>query len=105
MSNRIVRALENGAQKLGTTLAHHAGTAVRKLYKQAGDNLTKVAKNTRDLDAKHAADLRRITGGENEDLPHSPHSPRSGGHRGTGERPLGRGGRNGQAVDGNTRCL
>ncbi|MFD9124069.1 RHS repeat-associated core domain-containing protein [Kitasatospora sp. NPDC059571] len=90
MSNRIVKALEHGAQKLGKTLAEDAGKAVHKLYKQAGDNLTKVAKNTRDIDAIHAKDLEKILHGEGDKgLPH----PRSanGGGRGRGSHPRGRG--------------
>ncbi|MEV7179370.1 DUF6531 domain-containing protein [Kitasatospora sp. NPDC093679] len=101
MSNRIVKALEHGAQKLGKTLADDAGKAVHKLYKQAGDNLTTVAKNVREIDAKHTADLRKILDGGGKGMPHS---PRSGGGRGSGERPLGSGGRRGQAVSGNRGC-
>ncbi|MFD0528945.1 DUF6531 domain-containing protein [Kitasatospora arboriphila] len=76
MSNRIVKALEHGAQKLGKTLADDAGKAVHQLYKQAGDNLTKVAKNVREVEAKHAKDLEKILAGhEGKGVPH----PRSGG--------------------------
>ncbi|MFD9124611.1 DUF6531 domain-containing protein [Kitasatospora sp. NPDC059571] len=90
MSNRIVKALEHGAQKLGKTLAEDAGKAVHKLYKQAGDNLTEVARNTREIDAKHAKDLENVLHGEGgKGLPH----PRSGGGggRGGGSHPRGRG--------------
>ncbi|WP_425559920.1 DUF6531 domain-containing protein [Kitasatospora paranensis] len=90
MSNRIVQALEHGAQKLGRTLAEDAGKAVHKLYRQAGDNLRKVAHNTREIDAEHAKDLERILHGEGgKGLPH----PRSGagGGRGGGSHPRGRG--------------
>ncbi|MCU7821092.1 DUF6531 domain-containing protein [Kitasatospora sp. DSM 101779] len=90
MSNRIVKALEHGAQKLGKTLADDAGKAVHKLYKQAGDNLTTVAKNVREVEAKHAKDLEKILAGHGgKGMPH----PRSGsgGGRGGGSHPRGRG--------------
>jgi len=89
MSNQIVKALENGAQKLGKTLAEDAGKALKNFYRKAGDNLKKVAKNTRDIDAKHARDLEKILKGDGKG--HLPH-PRPGGHgpRG-GSHPKGRG--------------
>jgi len=105
MSNQIVKALEHGAEKLGKTLAEDAGKALKNFYKKAGDNLKTVAKNTREIEAKHAKDMEKILKGEGKgSVPH----PRSGhggpGKRGPGEQPLGRGGRNGQGVDGNGRC-
>ncbi|MEW1909444.1 hypothetical protein AB0442_13460 [Kitasatospora sp. NPDC085895] len=75
MSNRIVRALEHGAQKLGKTLAEDAGKAVHKLYKQAGDNLKTVAKNTREVDAKHAEELKKIIEGGKKDIHKPPKAP------------------------------
>ncbi|MFF4653793.1 DUF6531 domain-containing protein [Streptomyces sp. NPDC001380] len=102
MSNRIVKALEHGAQKVGRTLAEDAGKAVKDLYRSAGDNLKKVAHNTRQTDAKHADELKKILESGKKDLPHAPRT--AGGRRGPGEQPLGRGGRRGQAVDGNHGC-
>ncbi|MFI9783011.1 DUF6531 domain-containing protein [Kitasatospora sp. NPDC051984] len=101
MSNRIVKALEHGAQKLGKTLAEDAGKAVHKLYKQAGDNLTKVAKNTREVDARHAAELRKILGDGKTDMPHSPRGGRGGTTR---IASLGGPSRPGQASHGNGKC-
>ncbi|GAA0691864.1 hypothetical protein GCM10010193_53030 [Kitasatospora atroaurantiaca] len=103
MSNQIVKALEHGAQKLGKTLADDAGKALKNFYRKAGDNLKKVAHNTREADAKHAADLKKILDGGKKDMPHGPKGP-GGGRRGKGERPLGRGGKRGQAADGNIGC-
>ncbi|GAA0665902.1 hypothetical protein GCM10010193_16700 [Kitasatospora atroaurantiaca] len=91
MSNQIVKALEHGAQKLGKTLADDAGKALKNFYRKAGDNLKKVAHNTREADAKHAADLKKILGG-GKDGARSPHAggggdrggkPRSGHHGGS----------------------
>ncbi|GAA2809151.1 RHS repeat-associated core domain-containing protein [Kitasatospora paracochleata] len=84
MSNQIVKALEHGAEKLGKTLAEDAGKALKGFYKKAGDNLKKVAHNTREVEAKHAKDLEKILSGHGgKGVPH----PRagSGGHgpRGT----------------------
>ncbi len=80
MSNQIVKALEHGAQKLGKTLAEDAGKALKSFYRKAGDNLKKVAHNTREADTKHARDLEKILKGDGgKGLPH----PRSGG----GDRP------------------
>ncbi|WP_051817856.1 DUF6531 domain-containing protein [Kitasatospora sp. NRRL B-11411] len=103
MSNQIVKALEHGAQKLGKTLAEDAGKALKNFYRKAGDNLRTVAKNTREIEARHARDLEKIMRGNGKDLPHGPRTP-GGGRRGNGERPLGRGGRRGQGVDGNIGC-
>ncbi|MFD8599497.1 RHS repeat-associated core domain-containing protein [Kitasatospora sp. NPDC059646] len=102
MSNQIVKALEHGAEKLGKTLAEDAGKALKNLYRHAGDNLRKVAKNVREIEEKHVKDLEKILKGEGKGgLPH----PRSGGGGRSGKGgPLGRGGRRGQAVDGNIGC-
>lgn len=80
MSNRIVKALEHGAQKVGKTLAEDAGKAVHKLYRQAGDNLRTVARNTRKADADLAGDLRKVLKDGESGSPHSPHA--GGGGRG-----------------------
>ncbi|MFJ8439157.1 DUF6531 domain-containing protein [Kitasatospora griseola] len=78
MSNQIVKALEHGAQKLGRTLAEDAGKALKNFYRHAGDNLKKVAKNTREIEAKHAKDLEKIFKGDGRG---GPAHPRSGGGR------------------------
>ncbi|GGR02003.1 DUF6531 domain-containing protein [Kitasatospora griseola] len=103
MSNQIVKALEHGAQKLGKTLAEDAGKALKNFYRKAGDNLKTVAKNTREIEAKHAKDLEKIFKGDGKGgVPH----PRSGGggKRGAGSKPLNNGNRKGQGVNGNGRC-
>ena len=84
MSNQIVKALEHGAQKLGKTLAEDAGKALKGFYRKAGDNLKKVAHNTREADGKHAKDLERILGGSTKDIPHQVHSGGGGGRGGRG---------------------
>ncbi|MFJ9415635.1 DUF6531 domain-containing protein [Streptomyces sp. NPDC101227] len=89
MSNPIVKALENGAQKLGKTLAKDASKAVQDLYHGAGDRLKKVATNHAENDAKHAAELEKLLKGRKEDMPHAPHGTGGG-------RPSG-GGRSGGA--------
>ncbi|WAL74359.1 DUF6531 domain-containing protein [Kitasatospora sp. YST-16] len=84
MSNQIVKALEHGAQKLGKTLAEDAGKALKGFYRKAGDNLKTVAKNTREIEEKHAKDLAKILKGEGKDgVPH----PRSGPGGGRGSAP------------------
>ncbi|MFD8595647.1 DUF6531 domain-containing protein [Kitasatospora sp. NPDC059646] len=92
MSNQIVKALEHGAEKLGKTLAEDAGKALKNLYRHAGDNLRKVAKNVREIEEKHVKDLEKILKGEGKGgLPH----PRSGGGgrsgKAGGSHPKGRG--------------
>ncbi|MFJ5882990.1 DUF6531 domain-containing protein [Kitasatospora cineracea] len=83
MSNQIVKALEHGAQKLGKTLAEDAGKALKGFYRKAGDNLKTVAKNTREIEEKHAKDLARILKGEGKDgVPHPRSHPGDG--RGSG---------------------
>ncbi|AJT65037.1 hypothetical protein T261_3367 [Streptomyces lydicus] len=91
MSNPIVKALENGAQKLGKTLAKDASKAVQDLYHGAGDRLKKVARNHSENDAKHAAELEKLLKGGKEDMPHAPKGAGSGGGRPSG------GGRSGGA--------
>ncbi|GAA2743111.1 nucleic acid/nucleotide deaminase domain-containing protein [Kitasatospora cinereorecta] len=77
MTNQIVKALEEGAQKIGKTLAEDAGKAVKDLYHSAGDNLKKVAHNTREADRHHEGELKRILGGGSKNGPHGPGTPRS----------------------------
>ncbi|GAA0665945.1 hypothetical protein GCM10010193_16770 [Kitasatospora atroaurantiaca] len=90
MSNQIVKALEHGAEKLGKTLAEDASKAVRNFYHKAGDNLKQVAKNTREIEAKHAKDLEKLLHSGKNDMPRSPHG--SGGHgRGSGPHNGGQG--------------
>ncbi|MHB6910699.1 DUF6531 domain-containing protein [Streptomyces sp. DB-54] len=78
MSNRIVKALEHGAEKLGKTLAKDASKAVQDLYHGAGDRLKKVATNHAENDAKHAAELDKLLKGRKDDMPHAPHATGSG---------------------------
>ncbi|MGV9242762.1 DUF6531 domain-containing protein [Streptomyces sp. NPDC003710] len=101
MSNQIVRALEHAAQKIGTTLAKDASKAVKDFYHSTGHNLRTVASNVRKVEEKNAADLKKIMGeGGKHELPRTP----GGRGRAPGEHPLGRGGRRGQAVNGNRAC-
>ncbi|MFJ5230138.1 polymorphic toxin type 30 domain-containing protein [Kitasatospora sp. NPDC088391] len=89
MSNQIVKALEHGAQKLGKTLAEDAGKALKNFYRKAGDNLKKVAHNTREIEAKHTKDLKKILEGHDSKVSH-PGRGSGGGKRG-GSHPKGRG--------------
>ncbi|MFD7920618.1 HYD1 signature containing ADP-ribosyltransferase family protein [Streptomyces sp. NPDC059740] len=82
MSNRIVKALEDGAEKVGKTIAKDAGKAIQDLYHSAGNRLKTVAKNHAEADAKHAAELKKILGGADKDVPKSPHL--GGGRGGSG---------------------
>ncbi|MFD8479561.1 DUF6531 domain-containing protein [Kitasatospora sp. NPDC059673] len=91
MSNQIVKALEDGAQKLGKTLAEDAGKALKNLYRHAGDNLKKVAKNVREIEEKHVKDLEKILKGDGKGgLPH-PRSGSGGRGKGGGSHPKRRG--------------
>jgi hypothetical protein len=81
MSNQIVKALEQGAEKLGKAPGDDAGKAVQDLYHSAGTNLKKVAENTAEADAKHAEDLERILQDSRSDLPGETHLPGSNGAR------------------------
>ncbi|MGK4580347.1 RHS repeat-associated core domain-containing protein [Kitasatospora sp. HPMI-4] len=78
MTNQIVKALEHGAEKLGKTLAEDAGKAVKDLYHSAGENLKKVAKNTREVDTKHAEELKKLHGSAGKGQPHAPRTPGGG---------------------------
>ncbi|WP_052229912.1 DNA/RNA non-specific endonuclease [Streptomyces sp. CT34] len=84
MSNRIVKALEHGAEKLGKTLAKDASKAVQDLYHDAGGRLKKVATNHAENDAKHAAELDKLLKGNKHDMPRAPHATSGGGRRGDG---------------------
>ncbi|AJC60510.1 DUF6531 domain-containing protein [Streptomyces sp. 769] len=81
MTNRIVKALEDGAQRLGKTLGEDAGKAVKNLYHDTGDRLRQVAKNHAETDAKHASEMEGILKGRHGDMPKDPHvSPSSSPH-------------------------
>ncbi|WP_457028212.1 DUF6531 domain-containing protein [Kitasatospora sp. P5_F3] len=99
MSNQIVKALEHSAQKLGKTLAEDAGKALKNFYRKAGDNLKKVAHNTRETDRKHASELQKILEGGRKDL----HSPGKGRPRDSRTKLNGRPGQ-GQPSHGNRKC-
>ncbi|MFD8594420.1 DUF6531 domain-containing protein [Kitasatospora sp. NPDC059646] len=65
---------------------------MKNLYRHAGDNLRKVARNVREVEEKHAKDLEKILKGEGKGgVPH----PRPGGGgrpgKGGGSHPKGRG--------------
>ncbi|WP_329582352.1 DUF6531 domain-containing protein [Kitasatospora sp. NBC_01250] len=72
MSNRIVQALEDGARRLGKTLAEDAGKTVKDLYHSAGTKLKTVAKRTAEADAEHESALKKIMGDAEHDEPHLP---------------------------------
>ncbi|WP_438484944.1 DUF6531 domain-containing protein [Streptomyces sp. S186] len=109
MSNRIVKALEHGAEKLGKALAKDASKAVQDLYHDAGGRLKKVATNHAENDAKHARELENLLKGRKEDMPHAPRGasgggrPSSGGRAGAGSSTGGTS-RPGQASEGNGSC-
>ncbi|MFF7637302.1 RHS repeat-associated core domain-containing protein [Kitasatospora sp. NPDC008050] len=81
MSNRIVKALEDGAKRLGKTLAEDASKTVKDFYHSAGSKLKTVAKRTADADAEHESALKKIMGDAKHDEPHEPHLPGEGGGR------------------------
>lgn len=74
MTNRIVKALEDGALRLGRTLGDDAGKAVKNLYHDTGDRLRQVAKNHAETDAKHASHMDDILKGRHGDTPKAPHT-------------------------------
>ncbi|MEU7640512.1 DUF6531 domain-containing protein [Streptomyces sp. NPDC039016] len=81
MTNRIVKALEDGAKRLGKTLGEDAGKSVKNLYHDTGDRLRQVAKNHAETDAKHASAMQGILKGRHGDMPKDPHvSPSSSPH-------------------------
>ncbi|MFE7301352.1 DUF6531 domain-containing protein [Streptomyces sp. NPDC057579] len=81
MTNRIVKALEDGAKRLGKTLGEDAGKSVKNLYHDTGDRLRQVAKNHAETDAKHASAMEGILKGRHGDMPKDPHvSPSSSPH-------------------------
>ncbi|MDH6137405.1 RHS repeat-associated protein [Kitasatospora sp. MAA4] len=79
MSNQIVKALEDGAKKLGKSLAEDAGKTVKDFYHSAGTKLKSVAKQTAETDAEHEAALKKILQDAKHDEPHEPHLPSEGG--------------------------
>ncbi|MER6046038.1 DUF6531 domain-containing protein [Streptomyces sp. NPDC001793] len=88
MTNRIVKALEDGAVRLGKTLGDDAGKAVKDLYHDTGERLRQVAKNHAETDAKHAADMEGILKGRHGDLPKAPHTgPSSAPHPSSSPHP------------------
>ncbi|MET8622482.1 RHS repeat-associated core domain-containing protein [Kitasatospora sp. NPDC004669] len=88
MSNPIVKALQHSAQKLGKTLADDAGKAMKGFYHKTGNNLKQVAHNTRQAEARHAAEMDKLLKGGGKDMPH----PGSGsGARSGDSHPKGRG--------------
>jgi RHS repeat-associated protein len=109
VTNQIVKALENGARKMGKAIGEDAGKAVKEFYQDTGKRLKKVADNHVENDAKHAAEMEKILkGGAKEDLPHAPGGlGGTGSHtrNGSGEKPsLGGSGRPGQSSGGNGSC-
>ncbi|WP_406202168.1 hypothetical protein OH807_23395 [Kitasatospora sp. NBC_01560] len=54
MTDPIVKALQKGAKQVGKALADDTGKAVKKMYKQAGDNLATTAKHHKNNDAHNA---------------------------------------------------
>ncbi|MFF4697279.1 DUF6531 domain-containing protein [Streptomyces chattanoogensis] len=86
MSNRIVKAFEHGAEKLGKALAKDASKAVQDVYHGAGDRLKKVARNHSENDAKHAAELDKLLKGRKGEMPNAPHGTSGGGRPSDGGR-------------------
>lgn len=60
MSNPIVAALEQMAERVGRTLSQDAGKAVENLYRQAGKRTEDVVKRVTETDAEHASRLLQI---------------------------------------------
>ncbi|WP_146022219.1 DUF6531 domain-containing protein [Streptomyces sp. CB02959] len=98
MTNRIVKALEDGAVRLGKTLDEDAGKAVKNLYHDTGDRLRQVAKNHAETDAKHTSAMDDILKGRHGDMPKAPRSapsssphpsagPEGGGPKGSSKGP------------------
>ncbi|MGW3120303.1 DUF6531 domain-containing protein [Streptomyces sp. NPDC001107] len=107
MTNRIVKAFEHGAEKLGKTIGEDTGKAFKNLYHDTGKRLRRIADNHSENDAKHAAELEKIfKKGSHEETPRRPSSGDSGpgrahtsdGLRGK-EGTSGTGGRGRQQVD------
>ena len=79
MTNQIVKALENGAQKLGKAIGEDAGKAVKDLYHDTGKRLKKVADKHVENDTKNAAELEKILkGGKDDRDVKGPGSPSKG---------------------------
>ena len=60
MSNPIVAALEQMAERVARTLSQDAGKAVENLYRQAGKRTEDVVKRVTETDAEHAGRLLQI---------------------------------------------
>lgn len=60
MSNPIVAALEQMAERVGRTLSQDAGKAVENLYRQAGKRTEDVVRRVTETDAEHAGRLLQI---------------------------------------------
>ncbi|MER5348859.1 nucleic acid/nucleotide deaminase domain-containing protein [Kitasatospora sp. NPDC002551] len=84
MSDAVVKALQKSAKKLGKTLAEDMGKAATKMYKQAGDNLTKTAKHHKDNDTHNADDFAKK--GEDKAAP-PPKTGKGGGDDGAKNPP------------------
>jgi hypothetical protein len=54
VSNPVVRALEQAAERVGRTLSKDAGRAVEQLYRETGHRAETVVKRIVDADAQHA---------------------------------------------------
>lgn len=57
MSNPIVAALEQAAERVGRTLSEDAGKAIEDLYRQAGKRTEDVVRRVTETDAEHAGNL------------------------------------------------
>lgn len=57
MSNPVVRALEQAAERVGRTLSKDAGRAVEQLYRETGHRTEAVVKHIVDADAQHASKI------------------------------------------------
>lgn len=57
MSNPVVRALEQAAERVGRTLSKDAGRAVEQLYRETGHRTETVVKRIVDADTQHASKI------------------------------------------------
>lgn len=60
MSNSVVRALEQVAERVGRTLSKDAGTAVEEMYRKAGTLAEGVVKRVTETDAENARKLVEV---------------------------------------------
>lgn len=60
MSNPIVAALEQMAERVGRTLSQDAGKAIENMYRQAGKRTEDVVRRITETDAEHAGKLVEI---------------------------------------------